>query len=107
MKKKVGYGIEYVLLVIFIILLWEVMNLSGNLNPVILPAPEKVWDTFWGLIKSGTLFENLLISLSRVLKGYFLAMISGLVLGVFIGLFEHVRRLTDLLIQIIKPIRRT
>lgn len=104
MKKKVGFGIEYVILVILIILVWEIMNLSGNLNPVILPAPEKVWNTFLSLIGSGALFDNLLISLSRVLKGYVLAMISGLVLGVFIGLFEHVRRLTDLLVQIIKPI---
>ena len=104
MKKRVGFGIEYVALVVIIIVFWQAMNLSGKLNPVILPAPEKVWSTFIGLIKSGALFENLFVSLSRVLKGYFIAMILGLILGVFIGLFEHVRRLTDLLIQIIKPI---
>lgn len=104
MKKRVGYGIEYVVLVIIIIAFWQVMNLSGKLNPVILPAPGKVWSTFIGLIKSDALFENLFISLFRVLRGYVLAMILGLILGVFIGLFEHVRRLTDLLVQIIKPI---
>ena len=104
MLKKVGYGLEYIVLVVAIIILWQVLNISGNLNPVILPAPSKVWLTFISLLKSGTLITNLLISITRVLKGYLIAMTLGLVLGVFIGLFEHVRRLTDLLVQIIKPI---
>ena len=104
MQKRIGYAIEYVALIVVIILLWQIMNSSGRLNPVILPAPTKVWITFISLIKNGTLFTNLLISVVRVLKGYVLAMLLGLVLGVFIGLFEHVKRLTDLLVQIIKPI---
>ena len=104
MLKRVGYGLEYIVLVIAILILWQVLNISGNLNPVILPAPSKVWLTFISLLKSGTLITNLLISITRVLKGYLIAMTLGLVLGVFIGLFEHVRRLTDLLVQIIKPI---
>lgn len=104
MKNKIGFGIEYVALVVIIIAFWQVMNLSGKLNPVILPAPVKVWNTFIGLVGSGTIFENLFISLSRVLKGYLIAMVSGLILGVLIGLFEHVRRFTELLVQIIKPI---
>jgi len=104
MQKRIGYAIEYVALIVVIILLWQIMNSSGRLNPVILPAPTKVWITFISLIKNGTLFANLLISVVRVLKGYVLAMLLGLVLGVFIGLFEHVKRLTDLLVQIIKPI---
>ncbi len=104
MIKKIGYGLEYFVLIISVIVLWQLLNLTGNLNPVILPAPIKVWNSFIALLVNGTLIENLVISVSRVLKGYALAMILGLILGVFIGLFKHIRRLTDLLIQIIKPI---
>lgn len=104
MTKRIGYAVEYVALIVAIILVWQIMNVSGRLNPVILPAPAKVWTTFIGLIKNGTLLTNLLISVTRVLKGYVLAMALGLILGIFIGLFEHVRRFTDLLVQIIKPI---
>ncbi|MBR1623773.1 MAG: ABC transporter permease [Pseudobutyrivibrio sp.] len=104
MTKRIGYTVEYAALIVAIILVWQVMNVSGRLNPVILPAPAKVWTTFIGLIKNGTLLTNLLISVTRVLKGYALAMALGLILGIFIGLFDHVRRITDLLVQIIKPI---
>lgn len=104
MKKQIGYFVEYISLVVLIVVLWQIMHLSGKLNPVILPAPSKVWMTFIALLKQGTLTSNLLISVVRVLKGYVLAMISGLILGIFIGLFDHMKRITDLLIQIIKPI---
>ncbi|SDB02606.1 ABC transporter permease [Eubacterium oxidoreducens] len=104
MQKKFFYGVEYVALLLAIIVFWQLMNVSGRLNPVVLPAPAKVLGTFESLVKQGTLLSNLLISIVRVLKGYFLAMGLGLILGIFIGLFEHVRRITDLLVQIIKPI---
>ena len=87
-----------------VILVWQLMSAGGKLNPVILPAPGKVFSTFISLLKKGTLLENVVVSLTRVLKGYVIAMAAGLVLGVFIGLFEHAKRVTDLVVQIIKPI---
>ena len=104
MNKKIGYTLEYVSLIVVIIAFWQIMYMSGKLNPVILPAPSKVWLTFITLLRQGTLLSNLFISVVRVLKGYVLAMFSGLILGILIGLFEHMKRITDLLVQIIKPI---
>jgi sulfonate transport system permease protein len=102
--KKVLYTIEYFLLLFLVIVFWWVLEKQGKLNPVILPSPSKVVDTFLGLLRSGTLVTNLAISVIRVLKGYALAAVSGIVLGILIGLSDHVKRLTDLLVQIIKPI---
>ncbi len=97
-------GIEYILLPVLIIVIWIVMEKRGSLNTVIMPAPSKILSTFVSLVKSGQLANNLLISLERVLKGYLLAAVLGIVLGILIGLFRHLNRLTDLVIQIIKPI---
>lgn len=102
--RKISYKIEYFVLVVLVIALWQIMSSNGKLNPVILPAPAKVLATFISMIKKGTLLENVLVSLTRVLKGYAIAMVAGLILGIFIGLFEHARRLTDLVVQIVKPI---
>ena len=104
MVKKLGYAAEYILLLVIILAVWEVMYLNGNLNPIILPAPVKVWNTFIGLLISKTLIKNLWISILRVLKGYVIASVLGVGLGILIGLFKHVRILTELIIQIIKPI---
>jgi sulfonate transport system permease protein len=102
--KKTGYFIEYIFLIVFILLCWQTLEASGNLNSVILPAPLTVWNTFVALLTKGTLLTNLIVSLVRVLKGYLIAAALGILFGVLIGLFDHVRRITELLIQIIKPI---
>lgn len=105
-KKKLSIlnGLEYILLLLLILAVWTIMEKKGALNTVIMPAPSKILSTFLNLVKSGMLWNNLLISLIRVLKGYLIAASLGIVLGILIGLFRHLNRLTDLLIQIIKPI---
>ena len=105
-KKKFSIlnGLEYILLLLLILAVWTIMEKKGALNTVIMPAPSKILSTFLNLVKSGMLWNNLLISLIRVLKGYLIAASLGIVLGILIGLFRHLNRLTDLLIQIIKPI---
>ncbi len=102
--KSFLYGMEYILLLVIILVIWVIMEKQGKLNTVIMPAPSKILSTFVSLVKGGQLGTNLMISLVRVLKGYLLAAVLGIVLGILIGLFRHLNRLTDLLIQIIKPI---
>lgn len=102
--KKVGNIIEYFLLIILIISLWFVMDAGGKLNPVIMPSPSKIFHTFIKLLSNGSLLQNALVSLFRVLKGYVLASVCGIVLGILIGLSRHLDRLTQLLVQILKPI---
>lgn len=102
--KRVGYAAEYFVLVATIIVVWIIMGSSGKLNPIIMPSPSKVGGTLISLISSGELWENLGISVLRVLQGYLLASLLGIVLGILIGLSKHLDRLTGLLIQIIKPI---
>ncbi len=104
LTKKTGYFVEYVALVIMILAVWMMLEKQGTLNPVILPAPDKVFETFVSLLAKQTLIQHMSVSLARVLKGYILASVAGIILGIVIGLFEHARRFTDLLIQIIKPI---
>lgn len=102
--KRFGYIIEYCVLVALILAVWNVMAAAGRLNPVIMPSPGKIVQTAWKLITNGSLFENSLISLVRVLKGYLLAASLGIVLGILIGLSRHLERITQMLIQIVKPI---
>lgn len=102
--KNFGYLIEYLLLIILIFIVWNAMADAGLLNPVIMPSPSKIVKTAWKLLSNGSLLENALFSLGRVLQGYFLAAALGIVLGILIGLSRHLEYLTQFLIQIIKPI---
>ncbi|MGM9615815.1 MAG: ABC transporter permease [Oscillospiraceae bacterium] len=102
--KNFGYLIEYFLLIILILIVWNAMADAGLLNPVIMPSLSKIVKTGWKLISNGSLFEHACYSLGRVLQGYLLAAALGIVLGILIGLSRHLEYLTQLLIQIIKPI---
>ena len=102
--KKAGYLAEYFLFLILILVVWFVMDGMGKLNPVIMPSLSKIGSTLVSLIEKGTLMDNLVVSVVRVLQGYLLAAGLGVVLGILIGLSKHLDRLTALLIQIIKPI---
>ena len=53
---------------------------------------------------SGRLEESVVISRKAIVLEVLLGFLSGIILGILIGLFRHLNRLTDLLIQIIKPI---
>ncbi len=102
--KKIGCFAEYIAFVVIILIVWAMMAYNGRLNPVVMPSPEKICGTLAGLVKNGSLQTNILISLTRVLKGYCAAAVLGIALGILIGLSKHLDRFTSLAIQIIKPI---
>ena len=90
--KKAGYLAEYFLFLILILVVWFVMDGMGKLNPVIMPSPSKIGSTLVSLIEKGTLMDNLVVSVVRVLQGYLLAAGLGVVLGILIGLSKHLDR---------------
>lgn len=102
--KNMGYFLEYVVLIVAILVVWIIMGQTGKLNPVVMPALPKIGKTFKSLFLKGTLLKHCGISLGRVLQGYGVSALLGISLGIFIGLSHHLERLTQLLVQIIKPI---
>ncbi|MBS7703776.1 ABC transporter permease [Chelatococcus asaccharovorans] len=73
---------------------WYLAARSGVLPEQILPAPAYVWSTFVDMVRSGELASHAGISLLRVVEGFGLGMIIGLVAGAAMGLS---RRVDDML----------
>ncbi|QGZ56791.1 ABC transporter permease [Paraburkholderia acidiphila] len=67
-------------------LLWNVGCAHGWIAPQILPAPQRVYETFVDLAQSGELARNTLISLQRVLLGFAGGTVLGLLIGGALGL---------------------
>ncbi|MGE5476783.1 MAG: ABC transporter permease [Bacteroidales bacterium] len=102
--RAAGRAGLYVVLPLALIALWQLAFELRLIRPILLPSPAKVAVAFWDLALSGDLFRHLGISLLRVLEGFAVAALAGLVLGVGIGLSRVLDRLTDLTIQLLKPI---
>lgn len=102
--EGIKHLLQYLGLSAAILALWQGLFHLGYIKPLILPPPTQVAATFWDLLKSGAMARHVGISVLRVLEGFGIAAFLGLVLGVAIGLSRTLDRLTDLIIQVVKPI---
>jgi sulfonate transport system permease protein len=71
---------------LLLLTLWYAAARNAWVAPQVLPAPATVAHTFADLLRSGELFDNLKISLLRVLAGFAVGLAAGLSLGVAMGL---------------------
>jgi NitT/TauT family transport system permease protein len=95
-------------------LLWEVAARMGMIDVRFVPAPSKVlvswYEWIFGAEKTlgdpyvGTWLKHALQSTYRVLLGFGIAALVGIVLGVLIGYFRLFGDLFDPLLQVLRPI---
>ena len=93
-QKIKGY---YVFILIFII--WQFVCSLGIWNEYILPPPVKVFNTFIHMIEDGSIFENVYVSLRRILIGFSISTIFAIPLGIVFGanknLYEYFKPLFE------------
>ena len=97
-------GAIYLAVPVAALVMWQLLSATGYIRPMILPPPAQVAEVSWQLVRSGELGNHVLSSAIRVLEGFALAAVAGLVLGIGIGLSRTIGRLAELPIQLIKPI---
>jgi NitT/TauT family transport system permease protein len=103
---KVKISPFYLSLISFslVLLLWGLVAHISEWSDQVFPGPIKVMHSMWELITNGTLFKHSVASLFRVTVGFYLAMILGIPLGIFIGRLETARHLLNPIIEFLRPI---
>lgn len=71
--------------------IWEFLSRTQIIDPRFWPAPTSLIDTMQQQISSGALFTNIRISLVRVLIGFMIAAVPGVIIGLAMGLYWPVR----------------
>ena len=71
--------------------LWELLSRTELINPIYWPAPTSLWGTFVELLTEDELLNDVWLSTVRILGGFLLGAIPGVVLGLAMGLFWPVR----------------
>lgn len=92
------------LLPILILIIWQLLSSKGILSTKILPVPSDVVMAGVELIRSGELFQHLLISFKRAIIGFLIGGSIGLFLGLINGLFPIADRIFDTTIQMVRNI---
>jgi NitT/TauT family transport system permease protein len=92
---------------IILILVWELLAIYIN-NEYILPRVGSVFlvilQPFTDILGSGSLAENAIVSLYRVVVGFLLGALAAIPLGILMGRMQWVNEFFDPIIQIFRPI---
>lgn len=104
LQDKVTQKIIFFAVPILLLLIWQILGDRGVINGVIMPTPLKIAQTFWQLVKSGELTENLGASIFRVLLGFIFGTIAGLLFGILTGLYPYINQAVAAIFGILRPI---
>jgi len=87
-----------------IFIAWWIAANYGDVPKQILPTPQSVWNVYVGEKSGGVLFKHLLVSLGRVVKGFLLASVIGIVLGSLTGISKVIRAIVSPTLTAIRQI---
>ena len=87
-----------------ILLLWQVAAWAGLTNPNILPAPVAIIADLGKLIASGALAKALAVSLYRVVSGFAIAVVAGVLIGALMGRIAWVEDILDPIVELLRPV---
>lgn len=76
---------------ILLLLLWEGISRSGSVDQRFWPAPSSLWDTASDMLRTEDLLGEIWISLERILAGFALGAVPGVIIGLLMGISWPVR----------------
>jgi len=83
---------------------WEAVSRSGLVNMILFPPPSTVAKALISWAKSGELFTDFGMSLSRVVVGFLSGALTGAVIGVITGRYALVAAFLSPIFQLLRPI---
>ncbi|MGQ4274401.1 ABC transporter permease [Terrihabitans sp. B22-R8] len=93
------------LLFVVVLVAWYLASL--NSPAFVLPGPARVWDTWTGLMASTSFWNDLGTTFRRVLTGFLLAAVVGIVLGLILGASERLGQFFDPVLTVINTVSST
>ncbi|WP_404558852.1 ABC transporter permease subunit [Bradyrhizobium niftali] len=89
---------------LLLVIVWEALAEAGWLSPQVLPAPSKVIRTAFKLATTGSLLNDLGVSLLRAAAGFAIGAMVGATLGVLVGFSRIAEAAIDRSVQMIRAI---
>jgi NitT/TauT family transport system permease protein len=83
---------------------WEVAVLAADLNPIYLPRPTRIMAALVEMFRTGDLTIDLLATLGRIFGGFAIALVIGVLLGIWMATSERVNAIADNFIAALYPL---
>lgn len=97
-------GLGSLVPVLLVLGLWQLGSMAGIIDQTFFPAPVECVKALVDLVSSGELLPNFVITLRRIVLGFFLGVIPATLLGIAMARVSWIRVLVDPLIAITYPI---
>jgi ABC-type nitrate/sulfonate/bicarbonate transport system permease component len=87
-----------------VLLWWEFVVLLADLNPIYLPRPTRIVVALFEMFRTGALGVDLIATLGRIFGGFAVAVVIGVLLGVWMATSERVHAIADNFIAALYPL---
>lgn len=104
MKRALAQRLPYLISPVLLLALWEGLLALGIGDRRFIPAPSDIFGQFVKVTMSGELGQHTLVTLYRVVCGYFLGAFPAIAVGLLMAMFKPVRIFFDPLIAALFPI---
>ena len=102
-KKFLIIGIQ-IFLLILLFGMWELLTYTKVLDPFYFSSPSRMVNTLGNLIKDGSLFYHIGITLYEAVLGFAISMILGFIIAVVLWWSDTIRRILDPYIVVINSL---
>lgn len=102
--NRIGWLLASVGVGLLFILLWYVIARARLVSPVFLPGPERAWDALVYGLTEGDLGAKTAATIERMIYGWLLASLLGIVLGAAIGVSQAARTYVEPTLEFLRPL---
>ena len=90
--------------IVIFLLAWEAVVWWRAIPPIFLPAPSSIAVYLWQMFADGTMEYHFGVTLLRIFAGFFIAAVTGIALGLLMGMSRIVSRVADIWIAALYPL---
>jgi sulfonate transport system permease protein len=101
---RIVWRIAGVGVAVLLVCAWQAVANAHVISPAFLPGPDRTWSALVRGFATGTLADQLLQTVKRMLLGWLLASIIGVVLGALIGLSKPARAYLGPTLEFLRPL---
>ena len=97
--RMLGWGA-----VVFVLVAWELIAILTGVNRLYLPRPTQIVVALFDMFANGRLTVDLGYTLYRIFAGFFIALVVGVALGIWIATSPRVGAVADMFIAALYPL---